>query len=241
MRLVVLVPLAVGCVRVEVPLAPQTLSADGVSSVRGALANGVFSYEGSSIARNFYVTGTSWGFGSSHDKATEHGADNTASVALDGAALMVATGAGPHAGVDVDVGGPEVMDLDLASDGSLRINDVIGTHVLSADAISANALQGDVDATATLDGMSVEIWPYEGGLVTLWARSGNLTLYLPYAGDYHLVVIGDPNEAMTIADLGFSSSFLGTGSFESFTGAASIEVDVEVDNGSFDLEESTGF
>lgn len=217
----------------------ETLPAEGVTDVFCDLENGSFAYVGDPDASTFTVGFTSWAEASSRGRAGDKIASNDwgAQVA-DG--LLDLWGRSPvgRAGVDVAVVGPERVDVEaVLLDGTAELNDVDGTHVVTANAVVGRGIRGDVDLYARLAGLDVQVFPDDGGTVRLEAV-GDVWLELPYGLDYDLEVFADPDWGVEVQDLGFDELLLAPDLVLARTGDGSIEVTVFVSGGGFHLWEA---
>lgn len=237
MRLILLAALATGCTSVSRTV-DRSVSAAQADLLSVSIERGDLTYVGTDTD-TFDVEITTTGRGSSTTRACA--ARETADWALalrPGTFTMTAT-AGDRAEVDFDVVGPDVMDTEVTVErGGAHLENVEGTHVVTASRITSRQLIGDVDLVAESGGMNVEIWPYVDGTVLLDSRSGDVSLYLPYGGDYDVEVVGDPAYELFVTDLGFHTSFLDVGYFRGTVGDGSILVSVTVTGGAFELLES---
>ena len=234
-----LLPVMVACVQVESNFA-EALSSEGVYTVLGDLDHGDFAYDGIE-EEVFDIQGTSWGRGAGKKRAEKSQGANSYSIDVSSGVLeVVGRTSYRRAGIDFDLLGPDVMDMDVVSrDGNVYLEDVAGYHIVTADEIVSTRLIGDVDFYAN-EGMDVEIWPFEDGFVTLDSVGGDVVLYLPYGGDYDMQVWADPEYGLEITELGFDNFYLSPVGdyFAGSRGTESIEITVYLSGGSFSLLES---
>ncbi|MBT3222755.1 MAG: hypothetical protein HN348_27075, partial [Proteobacteria bacterium] len=161
-----LLPLMVACVQVESNFS-EALSSEGVYTVAGDLDQGDFAYDGIE-EEVFDIIGTSWGRGAGKNRAKRNQKSNSYAIDITNSVLeVIGRTSYRRAGIDFDLIGPDVMDLDVVTrEGDVYLEDVAGIHVVTADEIVTTRLIGDADFYA-YEGMDVEIWPYEDGIVTL--------------------------------------------------------------------------
>ena len=228
--------LSAGCVRFEDHFSDQ-LSAEGVYAVDALMERGRLEYRGQS-EETFDISGVSWGYSSGRDIAERNENANRWSWEVRYSTLFVdASTEYVNAGVDVEVRGPDVMDVRASVDwGSVHLQDAEGAHVVSAGYITSERIIGDVDFFAD-GGMDVEIWPWLGGVVSLEAH-GDVVLRLPYGGGYNIEVWGDSRYPMEIADLGWDEEAFGDGYYAAERWPGDILIQVNVQDGGFDLRES---
>ncbi len=236
--LVLALPLAVACARVDVPIA-LSVSAVGVEALNARVDRGdlvVLGDETDTLA----LTGTSTGYGSSAAQASAREAGNTVTLAVDGAtARLTATSTAKRAWTALDVVGPTVLDLDVdVRRGSVHVEAVAGEHVIRADRITARRLEGTAELRASSGGMDVDLRPDAGGRVQIESSAGDVVLRLPWGLPYDIEVIGDPGYGMYIEELGFHATFSEPGYFAGTVGDGSIQVAVFVNGGSFQLLEA---
>jgi len=228
----------VGCARSERPV-DATLSADGITSLRALVDRGDLTVHGTSDT-GFVLQGTSAGMGRNETRAALHESGNRVDLSADGAAaVLTSTSVYRRAWVTLDLAGPAQLDLDLQVDrGSVDVEQVEGTHTITADRITSVQLAGSMDLHATSGGMDVDVWPADDGQVQLDSSAGDVVLRLAWGRPYDVEVIGDPAYDMQIEDLGFQGTFSEPGYFSGTVGDGSIPVSVYVNGGSFELLES---
>ncbi len=221
-----------GCVTVEDNFS-DTVSAEGVFAFQGTTDNGRITYDGGAIDETFTVRGRSWGNGGGRSAAERRQSGNDFFVEVQDSVLVAsAQSFEGRSGVDFDVTGPSLMDVDILTDsGSASIFDAEGIHIVTADSIYARGVVGDVDFFADRGGVDVEVFPYVDGVVLIESRSGDVDLYLPFGLDYDLTVVGDPDHELVVEDLGFDTLILEPGLVIGRRGGRSILVDVVVTGG----------
>lgn len=224
--------LASGCVTVDSTFS-DTLSSDGVFVFRGSSDRGIVAYDGRGMGRDFDISGRSWATGSGSNRAGEREASNRYGVEVEGEALVAsAVSFDTRSGVDFDVFGPEVMDIEIVTEhGEAELFDVTGTHVVTARRIIGDNISGDVDFFADGRGLDVEVYPHDDGTVSIRSRGGNATIYLPRRLNYDLNIIGDPNRELELEDLGFDRMVVDPGLAIAWRGDRSVRVDIEVTGG----------
>jgi hypothetical protein len=238
MTLPMLFTLMFACVRVEHDF-NETVSSQGIDVLASDIERGDVTYQVGADTE-FDIVGTSWGRGGGEKKASAHEDENTFGVDI-AAGLVDVWGRSDHrkGGVDVDVRGPSVVHLDLITlDGTVYMSDAVGTHVVTASRIEATALAGDADLYATNNGMDVELWPYDDGVIRLDSVGGDVILSLPYGADYDIQVWADGEYGLDVAELGFDNFYMAPDYFAGSRGTESIDVKVYVTGGSFSLLES---
>lgn len=238
MRVFLLLLLLPACSRVERSF-EESFEEAGLFTVWGTVERGSFAYTGDS-EELILVSGVSTGRGATRRQAEKREEGNEIVIEPEGEILEVtATSEYNRASVDVDVRGPDVMDLDVEVErGTVHLAEVEGTHLVTAGRVTSQALIGSVDLLALSGGMDVEVWPFEGGNVQIESTAGDAVLRLPYGGAYDVVVYGDPAYEMLIEELGWSESYAEPGFYSGRVGDGSILVTVYVTGGSFELLES---
>ena len=203
------------------------------------MESGDFSYQGVAAADALEVIGASAGRAASESTAEERESGNSWSMSIDSDRLVIQSQSRERrASVDFDVRGPELMDLNIdLSDGSATVDEAEGAHAIRANYVTSRHLRGNASIEAN-SGMNVDIWPYEDGVISLSAVSGNVRLALPYGGPYDIQVWGSPSYAMYITDLGFTRQSASDGYFAAQSGAATVRIDVSVSGGEFTLDPS---
>lgn len=215
------------------------LDAAGVDMVVADIDRGSFGYWGHSSLDSFAIEGESTGSGSSEAKARARAEANDWQIDVEGNELVISTSSRENGRVNLDVDGPVRMHTDLILDsGGVYLEDVEGSHMITADSVETRDLVGDLDLYSRSGSVDVEIYPWEDhGRVYIEAH-GTTTLRMPAGLDYDIEVWGDPEYAMTIEDLYFYNSYMGEGYFSAESGSGTVEVDVWVYNGSFTLYET---
>lgn len=214
-----------------------SVDATGVTRSHGDLEQGAMRYEGEAGAERFAIAGTSVGAGSSTTKAEEREAGNTWSAeAQDGVLELRTESAEVQAWVELDISGPDAMDMEISSGSGVSLTSVYGVFTLDVNTFTGRALAGQADVLAT-DDVDLEIWPDPGGAVLI-ESTGDVRLALPYGEPYDIEVWGNAEYEWNIADLGFDVISYGDATFDAETGDASIEIKVVVQNGTFTLDEA---
>jgi hypothetical protein len=202
-----------------------TLDADGVWAASARVDNGSVQIDGVPSRDHFDVTATTWGSGSNRDAAAARELTVTWSAVVEGHELLVdGITTESRSGVDFDIVGPTLLDLDLGvDDGNVEVNDVEGLHVVTADRISG-LFVGDVDlfARSSLDIGFVPFLETD----TLIESQGSVVLAVPFGLEYDLTVRGDPDDEMVITELGWDDAVFGEGFFNGRRGRGDIEIDV---------------
>jgi hypothetical protein len=221
----------------------ETLPAEGVARVFCDIERGSFLYSGSS-PDGFDVAIASWAEGSSENRAQERLETNEWGAAVDGDLLdLWGRSEVGRAGIDIGVEGPPAVDVEaVMADGSAELYDVVGTHVITANAIRARGVVGDLDLLSTLDGIDVETFPEPGDAIVLQS-AGSTLLAVPYGLEYDLEVFADPDWGVQVTDLGFDSLLYAPDYVRAVTGSGAIPsgaipIDVFVVGGPFYLLEA---
>lgn len=211
--------------------------AEGVTDVRARVESGDVSYTGRDWGEGFDVDIDSTAWGSDEEVVAQRLANNRWVSEPDGDTLHITGDSGSSASsVDFRIWGPEALNLDLrAEGGTVHASNVVGDHTLVGASVYASQVKGDVEIEAGSGGVDAEIWPYQGGTVTIHA-SGSVELELPWGGDYDLQVWGDPDYPMDVADLGFSNVVANPGYFAGRRGPGTTRIDVYVEGGTFTLD-----
>lgn len=225
----------VGCVSVQREFG-DVVSADGIDLVQLQTETGSLQYDGRAVDGNFRVNGLSYGRGDGRKKATLREEANDYDVYVSqGALVALGNGQYSRAGVEFDVIGPERMDVDMSTGSSARLENVDGIHRIDARSIYARNVVGDADFYSR-GGMDVQILPYtDVGYVNLVSTSGDVTIGLPYGLDYDLNVVGDPDYAMVIDDLGYDTFLVDGVVGVGWRGFRTIQVFVDVTGGDLDI------
>jgi hypothetical protein len=127
-------------------------------------------------------------------------------------------------------------DLFVFSNGSVFVEDVLGSHVLEGDFVDTRRLEGEAQIRAGSLGVNAEIWPYEDGDVFI-DSAGSVTLALPAFGPYDIRIVGQVSESLTLVDLGFDEVVLGEGFAEAWRHPRTTRIEVFT-SGTFELAES---
>ncbi len=217
----------------------MAFEADGVDMVVADVDRGSFEYRGQRALSSFVIEGESVGSAASEAKAQARADGNDWQIDVQGGELVLATSSRNKGRVNLFVDGPTRMHTDLiVESGSVYLEDLEGSQMITADRVETRDLVGDLDLYSRSGSVDVEIFPWEvNGRVSIEAH-GSTTLRLPSGLDYDLEVWGDPDHAMTIEDLYFYDSYMGEGYFSAESGSGSVEVDVRVYGGSFTLYEA---
>lgn len=221
---VVLAVSVVGCVSVR-DSEDVTLSAAGVRVVSARVERGSVEIDGVERRANFDITATTWGSGSSRDTAAEREETVGWSAAVDGSVLLLdGTTTERRSGVDFDVVGPVVLDLDLdVETGNVEVDDIEGVHVITADRIDGTLI-GDLDLYAR-SAVDIGFVPFVA-TDTIIDSQGSVVLAVPFGLDYDLTVRSDPDDEMIITELGWDDAVFGDGFFNGFRGRGDVEIDV---------------
>ncbi|MCB9792950.1 MAG: hypothetical protein H6741_09505 [Alphaproteobacteria bacterium] len=236
--LLVAAALATGCTTVQDPFT-ETYDASNLYLVQATLDQGAFSYQGVA-STDITVEGRSWGQGRNEDLARERREGNSWTFGVTGQTLSLVTSSlSGSAGVDLDLFGPGVMDLDIINDdGRVDLSDVEGFHTITAERIDGERVVGDVDLYATEGDIDLEVWPYEGGVIRVETQSGDVDLTLPWGLEYDMQVWGDPDYEMIVEDMGWNRSAPGPAYFAGTVGRGLIRVDVYANGGTVNVRAS---
>jgi hypothetical protein len=201
------------------------------------LQKGDVSYRGlgGDVAR---VRVSSWGRASRRATAERNQLGNAWEVDVSGNDL-IATSSSTYvrAGVDMTVDGPDLFDVQATTrNGSVFVEDVLGSHVLEGDFVDTRRLEGEAQIRAGSLGVNAEIWPYEDGDVFI-DSAGSVTLALPAFGPYDIRIVGQVSESLTLVDLGFDEVVLGEGFAEAWRHPRTTRIEVFT-SGTFELAES---
>lgn len=236
-RLIPLV-LIVGCVRVEEDFSESVDSA-GIQTLVVTNGRGDVTVRSGPEDR-FDIDGTRWGSGFLSKKRANRNLDAAdVGVRVEGPDLVI-DAAAPYelSGAHLTVEGPLVVNADVvAENGDVWLEEIQGSHVVTADHIDTVRLEGEGDFYSYSDGY-FEIWPYADCYIRI-ETNGDTTLTLPYGGPYNIQVFGSADYAMTVTDLGFDDFTLTSEYFVGQTGKGTCQIEVFVGAGDFTLDEST--
>lgn len=233
-RLTVAVLLLSACVRREA-FEEESLALQGATLLTVDVARGDVSWRSATdVTRDVLdVRATRWGRAGRAEEAAARLQSTAWSAGIEqGVARVQATAGGTGSGVDLDLTGPRLLDLDWRlDDGDAFLDDVEGSWTVVADDIQGRSVagEGQLVAGGTLD---VEVFPYLDGFVELEGDDVFLTL-APFE-DYDLFVSGVGGEAV-VDDLGFDSVVFTADGLEARREPGSIRIDVRVRGGDFVL------
>lgn len=235
MRALMLIPLAAlatACTVVD-DVSEQAFPAVGIHTVRVDLDRGAASYQGRST-RVFDVTTRTWGESLiPGDAERNHSATRHAEQIEGGSLSLWGTSDYAGAGVDFDVTGPSVVDLEIRNAaGAVSAADAHGSHLLEGSSVQAARLSGSVDLYARTGTIDASLYPDRGDVVRVETEGGSVRLELPFGLDYSLNVWGDADYELSVEDLGFHRTMVGAGTFAASTGPGTVQVDVFAQGGS---------
>lgn len=222
--------MTVGCTTVQTTFT-ETIPAADVSALSVDLEQGSLFYTGASTGE-VVIDGRAYGNGRNEEKASERQDGNSWGIDLDGAALsLTGNSDAVFAGVDFDVYGPKHINADIMlRSGGAHVENISGTVAITADSIDATNLTGSASLIASYGDVDASLAPRPGSTVRVEAN-GDVTLWLPWGGDYDLQVWGDPAYEMIIEDLGFGWTTSAPAYFAGQSGPATTRVDVYATGG----------
>jgi len=231
--------LSIGCAQVDL-FHEAVLPAQDLQAVEVDIERGSFVWVGDPVSETLDVEVHSWAGGAGAKRAGVNEETNDwGALVTEGVASLWAATPSRRAGVDFGVSGPDQVDIDaLVREGTVWLSEVEGSHVVTADAITARPVAGSVDLFAVRGGIDADVRPEDGDTIRLEAYGGDVFLGLPYGIDVFIEVIGDPTWGMDVADLGYDSYFVDSGYFTASTGEGRVVVQVVVDDGAFVLYEA---
>jgi hypothetical protein len=166
-----------------------------------------------------------WGRGSRRDRADarQDRVTWTAEVVEQELALS-SFAADTRAGVDFVVEAPRVIDTVIRLDnGRVTFDRVEGVHDVVADSVRGT-VTGDLFVTAE-SSIDLDFIPYETTEATL-DSGGSVTLALPPGLDYDLIIRAEPDDAITVDELGFDDVRLGEGFFAGYRGWGAVRINI---------------
>ena len=173
------------------------------------------------------VVATLWASGSSRDRAEARQRRLRWSAEVIEQELIISSLVPEsRSGVDFYVVTPELVDSYLSLErGDVRFGGVDGFHEVSADAV-----RGSVGGELLIDAGQVDLTYYPFDVTaTVIDVSGPVTLALPFGPEYDLVVRGNPEEPMTVEDLGWEDTRLGDGFFSGYRGRGLARINIFAD------------
>jgi hypothetical protein len=209
-RLFTLLPLPFALLACETNEVTETLAFDGdYAALFAQLDRSDLTVVGGAIGSGLEVRVVSWGRAVATDKAQDRLEGNAYSVTADGEVVsLTSRSTESRAGVDFEVRSPEFLSVDAAIDsGHAHLEYLEGSHVVTASSVRGEGLIGEIDAYADSGDNVIAIWPYEGANIRVETWSGDNVLTLPYGLDYDLTVVGDPEYALNVQDLGFDVAY----------------------------------
>lgn len=212
-----------------------------IDGVRARLDRGDFGYFGGQDDGAVTVDVVSWGRAGSRGRAKEKERTNDwgVSATADGLLEVWAVSEAKGTGVDIALTGPTEVNVNAITErGSAYLEDVLGSHVVTADEIVALGIVGEADLSAEHGSLELDIDPYTDATITLQVFKGDLFLAMPFGLDYDIEVVGDPDWGMFVTDLGFDTLYLTEEYMHAATGRGEIKVYAEVFGGTFNLFEA---
>ncbi|MCK6522580.1 hypothetical protein L6R49_14205 [Myxococcota bacterium] len=233
-RLVTLLPLPFVLLACETNEVTETLTFDGdYAALFAQLDDSDLTVVGGAIGSGLEVRVVSWGTAVATDKAQDRLDGNSYSATADGEVVSLTSRSTENrAGVDFDVLSPELLSLDVAIDsGRAHLEYLEGSHLITASSVRGEGLIGEIDAYADSGDNVIAIWPYENARIRVETYSGSNVLTLPYGLDYDLTIVGDPEYAMSVEDLGFDVAYASGAAYVAQRGAATIRIEVFTSGG----------
>jgi ribosomal protein S11 len=218
----------------------EDFSFTDVATVFVDVDKGFVDYSGMATASDVDVKVTSWATAGNRGKAETKQAENAYAATADNGELRVTGDTGfVQAGIDVKLNGPEVMDLNLnAGSGGITVRDVIGISQLSGPNIDVRNYEGDLTINST-SGVYAEVYPFEVGIVDIYASSGDCVVRLPAFAPMAVTIEFDPEQESVFSDLGFDDEFLDDGTYIASRNPGEITVNIRCPNGRVELLEHT--
>jgi hypothetical protein len=233
-RLVTLLPLPFVFLACETNEVTETIVFDGdYAALFAQLDHSDITVVGGAIGSGLEVKVLSWGTAVSTDKAQDRLSGNSYTATEEGEVVSLASRSTENrAGVDFDVRSPEFLSLDVAiASGHAHLEYLEGSHFVTASSVRGEGLIGEIDAYAESGDNVIAILPYEGARIRIETWSGDNVLTLPYGLDYDLTIVGDPEYAMNVQDLGFDVAYASGAAYVAQRGAATIRVEVFTSGG----------
>ncbi|MBK9646083.1 MAG: hypothetical protein IPO67_13180 [Deltaproteobacteria bacterium] len=233
-RLVTLLPLPFVFLACETNEVTETIVFDGdYAALFAQLDHSDLTVVGGAVGSGLEVKVTSWGTAIATDKAQDRLDGNSYTATAEGEVVSLNSRSTENrAGVDFDVRSPEFLSLDVAiASGHAHLEYLEGTHLVTASSVRGEGLIGEIDAYAESGDNVIAIWPYENARIRIETWSGDNVLTLPYGLDYDLTIVGDPEYAMDIQDLGFDVAYASGAAYVAQRGAATIRVEVFTSGG----------
>ncbi|MBX2799142.1 MAG: hypothetical protein KTR31_15820 [Myxococcales bacterium] len=229
---------AVGCAQ-STTVISDTLPGDGVVAVFADNDRGNFTYTGGNNDGDIDIEARLWGTGSSRSTARQRANTNDwGALVSDGLLDMWGRSSDTRTGVHLSAVGPTAVDVEsVLLDGTARVSNVEGRHLISANRVEGTNIVGDVDFFALTDGMNVEVYPGAGDTVRLEAF-GDVFVQLPYGLEYDIEAFLDPRYGDEALDLGFDDYFFDVDYLSAVRGSGAIRVEIYVVDGSLFLWEA---
>ncbi|MBK9366656.1 MAG: hypothetical protein IPN01_10060 [Deltaproteobacteria bacterium] len=233
-RLVTLLPLPFVFLACETNEVTENIVFEGdYAALFAQLDHSDLTVVGGAVGSGLEVKVTSWGTAVATDKAQDRLDGNSYTATAEGEVVSLNSRSTENrAGVDFDVRSPEFLSLDVAiASGHAHLEYLEGTHLVTASSVRGEGLIGEIDAYAESGDNVIAIWPYENARIRIETWSGDNVLTLPYGLDYDLTIVGDPEYAMNVEDLGFDVAYASGAAYVAQRGAATIRVEVFTSGG----------
>lgn len=202
-----------------------SLDAAGINLVSARNDRGDIRVFADRSGSTFEVEGTVWGGGSRRAAAEDRQETVRWDAQIDRDVLVIdGIAPGGRRGVDFSVVGPEIVDLDLFTDsGTIEVGGIEGIHDLSGSSVRGTVI-GDAFITAS-SSVDIDFVPYAETDMIIESGS-SVTLAIPFGLDYDLTVRGDPNDTITVDELGWDELVLGEGFINGYRGFGDVEIDI---------------
>jgi len=227
----------VACAQVE-ESEDHTMGSWGISMVEASVDGGEFTWTGVSGA-DVQVKSRKWSKGLSQAQAAMRMEDLDAScnVAQGILALRGLGGDNEAAGTDIAVTGPNYVDTDVTVlKGEIRVENLSGTHKLSAPIVVASALEGSVEVRSSGGHVELQLFPLTNSVIQVDVNEGWAQVRLPIGLEYDLQVQSSGDGSIDVVGLNLEQRTSEPGIFYGKTGSGSIEVSVNVTGGTVTIQ-----
>jgi hypothetical protein len=226
-----------GCVTARVP-EDHTVSAVGVENIEVQVGRGDIGLS-KGTGDSFKIFAESFAFAPKRDEAVARLTGNELEIEVVEATLEVTGFSAFRQGgwdLDVLVPTPTINTTVTTQNGAVAIADLIGTHRITADTITATHVEGSGVFIANEGGMDLSLVPYDN-TITRIVSTGDVVLRLPRFLPYDITVVGDLGALIQITDLGFDFIDLFDGAAAAARFPATTRIEIEVTAGGLTLLE----
>jgi hypothetical protein len=214
----------------------ENFSFADITAISATTDKGVIEYNGRETALETDVKITSWARAAGRKKAQNKQSENRYSADAAGGILTITGDTSfEQAGIDVDITGPQNMNLGLTNGAkSIWVRDVIGVADINGNTVNLENYEGDANITSSGD-VTADVYPFEEGIIDIYSDIGDCIVYLPEYAPLAIEVEFDPEEESAFADLGFDDVFLGDGAYTATRMPGNIVVNIRCPSGSVDI------